>query len=55
MLGEVLPLTHFLRVVRGAMLRGSALPDVWPDIWPLLLFLPAVSVPAVTRYRRTLD
>ena len=54
-IGEALPLTHFLRVVRGVMLKGSALPDVWPDIWPMLAFLGAVSVLAIARYRQTLD
>lgn len=54
-LGEVLPLTHFLRVVRGVMLKGSGLAEVWPDVWPLLAFLLAVSVLAVRRYRQTLD
>jgi ABC-2 type transport system permease protein len=54
-MGEILPLTHFLRLVRGVMLKGSGLPDVWPDMWPLLAFLLAVSVLAVRRYRQTLD
>ncbi|MBW6399003.1 ABC transporter permease [Roseomonas sp. HJA6] len=54
-IGEALPLTHFLRVVRGVMLKGNALADTWPDIWPMLVFLGAVSVLAVTRYRQTLD
>lgn len=54
-LGEVLPLTHFLRVVRGVMLKGSGLAEVWPDIWPLLAFLLAVSALALRRYRQTLD
>ncbi len=54
-IGEALPLTHFLRVVRGVMLKGNSLADTWPDIWPMLVFLGAVSVLAVTRYRQTLD
>lgn len=53
--GEVLPLTHFLRVVRGVMLKGNGFAQVWPDIWPLLAFLGAVSVLAIARYRQTLD
>lgn len=53
--GEVLPLTHFLRVVRGVMLKGSGFPQVWPDLWPMAAFLLAVSVLAVKRYRQTLD
>jgi len=54
-LGEVLPLTHFLRIVRGIMLKGSTASEVWPDVWPMLLFLGAVLVAASARYRRTLD
>ncbi len=53
--GEVLPLTHFLRIVRGIMLKGTGLPDIWPDVWPLLVFLAAASALALNRYRRTLD
>ncbi|MBJ7414856.1 MAG: ABC transporter permease [Niveispirillum sp.] len=54
-IGEGLPLTHFLRVVRGVMLKASGFPQVWPDLWPMLVFLLAVSVLAVKRYRQTLD
>ena len=54
-IGEALPLTHFLRVVRGVMLKGNTMADTWPDIWPMLAFLGAVSVLAVMRYRQTLD
>ncbi len=54
-IGEALPLTHFLRVVRGVMLKGSGFPEVWPDIWPMLAFLLAASVLAIARYRQTLD
>jgi ABC-2 type transport system permease protein len=55
MLGEILPLTHFLRVVRGIMLKGNGLMDVAPDLWPLALFAAVVLVVAVLRYRQTLD
>lgn len=54
-LGEVLPLTHFNRIVRGVMLKGSAWTDVWPDIWPILLFILVAGVICVKRYRQTLD
>jgi ABC-2 type transport system permease protein len=54
-IGEVLPLTHFLRVVRGVMLKGNGLAEVWPEIWPMLAFLLAVSALAMARYRQTLD
>ena len=54
-IGEVLPLTYFLCIVRGVMLKGNALADVWTDIWPLLAFPFVVSVLALLRYRQTLD
>ena len=38
-IGEVLPLTHFLRVVRGIMLKGSDIVLVLPNLWPVALFL----------------
>jgi ABC-2 type transport system permease protein len=54
-IGEVLPLTHFLRIVRGVMLKGNGLADAWPNLWPLVLFMLAVASLALARYRRTLD
>ena len=54
-IGEALPLTHFLRIVRGILLKGNGLAEIWPSIWPLLIFLTAVSAIALSRYRRTLD
>ena len=53
--GEVIPLTHFLRIARGIVLRGAALPDVWPDIWPLLLFGSSVLLISIARFRKRLD
>lgn len=54
-LGEALPLTHFLRVLRGILLKGNTFPDVWPDIWPILAFAVIVMFFGALRYRRTLD
>ncbi|HJW42762.1 MAG TPA: ABC transporter permease [Rhizomicrobium sp.] len=54
-IGEVLPVTHFLRVVRGILLKGNGPLEIWPDLWPLILFLFAVSGVALARFRRTLD
>lgn len=53
--GELLPLTHFLRIVRGIMLKGSTLPQLLPEVWPMLLFLLVASTIALLRYRQTLD
>ena len=54
-IGEILPLTHFLRIVRGVMLKGNGFAQAWPNLWPLLVFLLAVATLAVMRYQRTLD
>ena len=53
-IGEVLPLTHFLRIVRGIMLKGNDFVMLWPEIWPLGLFILVVGVVALKRYRQTL-
>lgn len=53
--GEVLPLTHFLRIVRGILLKGNGLAQLWPEVWPLLAFLGAAGAVALLRYRQTLD
>jgi ABC-2 type transport system permease protein len=54
-LGNVLPLTHFLILIRGIMLKGTGLADGWPQIWPILLFTAVVMLVGMARYRRTLD
>jgi ABC-2 type transport system permease protein len=55
LIGEVLPLTHFLRIVRGIMLKGNALPQLWPEAVAILGFLAVVGVIAMLRYRQTID
>jgi ABC-2 type transport system permease protein len=54
-IGEALPVTHFLRVVRGILLKGNGPVEIWPDVWPLILFLFASMTVALLRFRRTLD
>jgi ABC-2 type transport system permease protein len=54
-IGEVLPLTHFLRIVRGIMLKGHDAGQVLPSLWPLLAFLFVAGAVALKRYRQTLD
>jgi ABC-2 type transport system permease protein len=54
-LGEVFPLTHFLRIVRGVLLKGNGAADVAPHLWPIAVFLVAMGVLGLVRYRRTLD
>src|SRR5205814_8707754 len=38
-IGEALPLTHFLRIVRGIMLKGNVAAQLLPELWPMLVFL----------------
>jgi ABC-2 type transport system permease protein len=54
-IGEVLPVTHFLRVVRGALLKGTGLVDVSHSLAALGLFVVVISTLAMLRYRTTLD
>ena len=54
-IGEVIPVTHFLRVVRGALLKGQSLGDTWRELAALLAFVCVVTALAMARYRRTLD
>jgi ABC-2 type transport system permease protein len=54
-LGEGLPLTHFLRIVRGIMLKGHGAAMVATELWPLLAFLLVAGLVALKRYRQTLD
>ncbi len=54
-LGEALPLTHFLRLIRAVMLKGAGIPAVADQLVALLLFALAFSALAISRFRRTLD
>ena len=54
-IGEVLPLTHFVRIVRGIMLKGVAWHDVWPEAGAIVAFTLVVGAIAMLRYRQTID
>ena len=54
-IGEIVPLTHFLRVVRGIMLKGNTLADVTTHLWPIGLFMLVAGLIALWRYRETVD
>jgi ABC-2 type transport system permease protein len=54
-LGEVLPLTHFLRILRGVLLKGNEVSEILPNLWPIGAFLLAAGSLALARYRETLD
>lgn len=54
-IGQVLPLTHYLRIVRGILLKGNGWVQIWPDLWPILLFLVVIVLLGIKRFHRTLD
>ena len=54
-IGELLPLTHFLRIVRGILLKGNGIIELLPELWPMLAFAGVAGALALWRYRQTLD
>jgi ABC-2 type transport system permease protein len=53
--GEIFPLTHFLRIVRGILLKGNGLEEVILQLWQIALFAAIALIIGVKRYRQTLD
>ena len=54
-IGNLLPLTYFNRLIRGILLKGNGWTDLWPSVWPMVLFTVVVMAIALRFYRRTLD
>ena len=54
-IGSVIPTTHFMRSVRGILLKGNDWLDLWPHVWPMMLFTAVVMTIALRFYRKTLD
>lgn len=54
-IGNLLPLTHFVVIVRGILLKGNGLINIWEHLWPILLFTVVVILIGLKRYKRTLD
>jgi ABC-2 type transport system permease protein len=54
-IGEIFPVTHMLRIARGVLLKGNEVADVLPHIWPIALFVLAITFIGVWFYRETLD
>jgi ABC-type multidrug transport system permease subunit len=53
--GELFPVTHALRIVRGVLLKGNGVAEIAPELWPIAVFTLAVAVIATWCYRETLD
>lgn len=54
-IGSAIPVTHFLRVVRGSLLKGLGVTESWPSLMALVIFVLVVTGLAMARYRTTLD
>ncbi len=54
-IGEVLPLTHFLRIVRGLLLKGNGVAETLPEVWPIVAFMVVVGAVGLRAFRGTLD
>ncbi len=52
---EILPLTHFLRLIRGIMLRGAGIAELWRDVAALVAFTAVMMTAAILRFRKRLD
>lgn len=54
-ISEVLPLTHFLRITRSSMLKGADFNILWPDTWPIIIFMIFILILSMLVFKRTLD
>jgi ABC-2 type transport system permease protein len=54
-LGELLPMTHAIRIIRGILLKGIGVAEIVPELWPIALFTVMVMGVAASFYRETLD
>jgi ABC-2 type transport system permease protein len=54
-IGEILPLTHIIRICRAILLKGNGFADIFPDVWPMAAFAVVATAVAIWSYRDTLD
>ncbi|VEA71338.1 Inner membrane transport permease ybhR [Serratia rubidaea] len=54
-IGSCLPLTYFIRLIKGVMLKGYTLAELLPDLLPLLGLAALVMFIGLRSYRKTLD
>jgi ABC-2 type transport system permease protein len=54
-IGQALPLTHFLRIIRGVLLKGNGWSEIMPEVWPIAVFMLVVIAIGLRFFRSTLD
>lgn len=54
-IGELFPPTHFIRITLAIMLKGATFTEVWPNLWPIILFACFIIFFSLRYYRKTLD
>jgi ABC-2 type transport system permease protein len=54
-IGNAIPLTYFLRILRGVLLKGSGLQAIWPDVLALSVFAIVLVTLSAMRFRKSLD
>jgi ABC-2 type transport system permease protein len=54
-IGGSVPITYFIRIAGGILLKGSNFGEIWTNFWPLLLFMLITSTAAIRLYKKTLD
>jgi ABC-2 type transport system permease protein len=54
-IGQALPLTHFLRIIRGVLLKGNGWSEIMPEVWPIAVFMLVVIAIGLRFFRGTLD
>jgi ABC-2 type transport system permease protein len=54
-IGQLLPITHFLRIVRGVLLKGNGWSEIGQEAWPMAVFMLAVLLIGLRAFRSTLD
>ena len=54
-IGEALPLTHFLRIIRGVLLKANGWAEIWPEAWPIALFGFVIMAIGLWTFRSTID
>ena len=53
-IGNILPLTHYLNIVRGILLKGAGFFDILNSIYPLLIFMFVVAIICLKKYKNTI-